>query len=249
MMSKIRENWNSLKKDKASPVLVLLMIVNTVVLLIANIIAAKTFTLFSINGLAVVLPCAVVVYPIIYIISDILSEVYGYKWSRRAAWVSFAMNFLMVAIFELAILMPGETDLGVLKSTWFLLVASALSYIIGGLANDLVFRGMKKKALKLSVAPNNEVIDSNSSGIVFRAIWSSIVGQFCDSLIYIPLGMNIFPKLFFGFEFMSWPQVAVCVLLQPTIKVIYEIIISPLTVKSCKLLRKYETEVGNVYGL
>lgn len=241
MMKKIYENLGKLKNDKVSPALVLIMVVNTVMLLIANIIAAKTFSPFSVGGLAVVLPCAVIVYPIVYVLSDVLSEVYGYKWSRRAAWLSFAMNFVMVLIFELAILMPGETDLGVLKSTWFLLLASALSYIAGGLANDLVFRGMKKKAKSSDIA--------NNKGVVGRAIWSSVVGQFCDSLIYIPLGMNIFPKLFLGFEFMSWPQVAVCVLLQPTIKVIYEIIISPLTIKSCKVLHKYESEAGNKYGL
>ena len=43
MMEKIRKNWDALKNDKASPVLVFIMITNTFMLLVANIIAAKTF--------------------------------------------------------------------------------------------------------------------------------------------------------------------------------------------------------------
>lgn len=241
MITKIRNNWNALKNEKASPLLVFIMILNTVIMLVSNITAAKTFTLFNIGDLAIVLPSAMVIFPIAYVLSDVLSEVYGYTWSRRSAWVSFAMNLFMVAVFEICIIIPGETDLGVLKSTWFLLIASLLSYITGGLVNDVVFKIMKKRAGKDAIA--------ESKGVLGRAIISSIFGQFCDSMIYIPLGMNIFPKMFLGFEFMSWVQVAICVLLQPTIKVIYEIIVSPLTVKSCKALRKYESEAGNAYGL
>lgn len=234
---KIKEKYENFKKEKISPLLLLLIVLNTVSLLIANIIACKTFNVFKFPNLDwyVVLPCAVIIFPITYILSDVISEVYGYIWSRRASWISFAMNLLMVLVFEIAIIMPGETDLSVLHSTWFLLMASLIAYMIGDLMNDIVFKKMKQK-------------DQNKK-VIFRCILSSLVGEFCDSLIYIPLGMFILPRLILGFEFMSLLQVLVCIILQPIFKVLYEIAISPITLLICKKLKKTEEENNNIYNI
>ena len=235
LFSKIKESINSFKKEKVSPALVFLIVVNTVAMLIANIIAAKTFPIFSVGAMQIVLPCAVIVFPITYIISDILSEVYGFKWSRRAAWTAFALNLFMVAIFEIAIVMPGATDLSVLKSTWFLLAASLVAYMVGDLANDLVFKKMKAK--------------HGERRFLGRAMLSSLCGEFVDSLIFIPLGMAILPKIFMGFQFMSWEQVAICIVLQPVCKVLYELAISPATLYLSRTLKSYERNNGNRYEL
>lgn len=237
MFNKIKNRLKTLKKEKVSPMLLILTVVNTAAMLISNIIAAKTFPLFTLQnlGLTVVLPCAVIIFPITYILSDVFSEVYGYKWTRRTAWISFLMNLLMVVFFEIAIVMPGATDLSVLHSTGFLLLASLVAYMFGDLMNDLVFVRMKKK--------------QGEKGFVGRAVLSSLVGAFCDSLIYIPLGMAILPKLILGFSFMTWPQVALCVVIQPLFKVCYELLISPITYGLSKKLKKAEKEAGNVYSL
>ena len=229
-----KEKLNQIQKEKVSPTLVILAITQVVVLLISNIIAAKTFPLFTIGDLQIVLPCAVFLYPIVYVLSDIISEVFKFKWSRRVCWTSFAMNLLMVICFEIAIAMPGETDLSVLSSTWFLLISSLLSFMVGGWVNDVIFKKMKSK--------------TQGKGLTGRILVSSIFGQLTDSLIYIPLAMNIFPSLILGFPFMTWAQEGICVLIQPTFKVIIDCIVAPFTRWACKKLNKLEAENGNVYG-
>ena len=230
----MKEKFNKIKQEKISPMLLLLAIAQVVILLISNIIAAKTFPLFTIGELTIVMPCAVFLFPLIYVISDLISEVYKFKWSRRVCWISFTMNLLMVICFEVAIVMPGATDLSVLSSTWFLLVSSMLSVMVGGWVNDVVFRKMKKA--------------TKGKHLTARILVSSVAGQFTDSLIYIPLGMYVFPKLVLGFSFMTLPQVAICVILQPILKLIVEVIVSPLTNYLSKKLNKIEAENNNVYG-
>lgn len=237
MKEKIKNWWGNIKKEKLSPMLLILVVVNTVAMLISNIIAAKTFPLFTIESvdLTVVLPCAVIIFPITYIASDVFSEVYGYKWTRRTAWISFVMNLIMVAFFEIAIVMPGTTDLSVLHSTWFLLLASLIAYMFGDFMNDIVFVKMKKK--------------HGERGFIGRAVLSSLIGEFCDSAIYIPLGMALLPKWILGFPFMTWAQVGLCVIIQPLFKVCYELIVSPITFGLSKKLKQLEKDAGNSYEL
>ena len=237
MKEKIKNWWGNIKKEKLSPILLILVVVNTVAMLISNIIAAKTFPLFTIESvdLTVVLPCAVIIFPITYIASDVFSEVYGYKWTRRTAWISFVMNLIMVAFFEIAIVMPGTTDLSVLHSTWFLLLASLIAYMFGDFMNDIVFVKMKKK--------------HGERGFIGRAALSSFVVEFCDSAIYIPLGMALLPTWILGFPFMTWAQVGLCVIIQPLFKVCYELIVSPITFGLSKKLKQLEKDAGNSYEL
>src|SRR3989454_8336882 len=60
-------------------------------LLTANVIAAK---LVVIGG--VVLPAGIVIFPLSYIVADVLTEVWGYGAARRVIWLGFACNALMV---------------------------------------------------------------------------------------------------------------------------------------------------------
>lgn len=235
-MNKIKTIFSNLKNEKISPMLLFLACTQIVVLLISNITAAKTFPLFTLStwDLTIVMPCAVFLFPITYVVSDIISEVYKYKWSRRVCWTSFAMNLFMVIAFEIAIAMPGETDLSVLSSTWFLLASSLLSYTAGGWVNDIVFKKMKTL--------------TKGKHLTGRILLSSVAGQFTDSLIYIPLGMYLFPKLVFGFPFMTIPQVIICIILQPCLKLIVECIVAPVTRAICKKLNKVEATAGNYYG-
>lgn len=235
-MKKIKQHLSNIKYETISPMLLILAVTQVVVLLISNIVAAKTFPLFSLSewDLTIVMPCAVFLFPITYIISDIISEVYKYKWSRRVCWTSFGMNLFMVLCFELAIAMPGETDLSVLSSTWFLLLSSLLSYTLGGWVNDITFKKMKTI--------------SKGKHLTSRILVSSVLGQFTDSLIYIPLGMYLFPKLVLGFPFMTIPQVIICVILQPCLKLVVECVVSPLTRYICVKLNKMESEAGHYYG-
>ena len=215
------------KIEKVSPLFLLLVVINTVVLLISNIIACKVFSI----GFAV-LPCAVIVFPITYILSDVFSEVYGYKWSRRTAWIAFAMNIFMVCIFAITIKIPGvdasigESMKNVLGTTPWALAASLVAFMIGDLMNDKVFRRFKER--------------DGEKRFWLRAMISSLVGELCDSLIYIPLGMYLLPKLFLGFEFMSVQQILTAIPVQAGIKTLYECCIVPVTMWIVKKIRNYE---------
>ena len=216
---------------KVSPVFILLVVLNTIAMLIANIIACKVFSI----GFAV-LPCAVIVFPITYILSDVFSEVYGYEWSRRTAWIAFISNLIMVLFFTIANAIPGvdnETSDAmrkVLGTTPWSLAASLVAYMIGDLMNDKVFRKLKEK--------------QGEKGFCLRAIISSLVGELCDSCIFIPLGMNILPKLFLGFEFMSWEQIAIAIPAQALCKTLYESCIVPITALIVKATKKYEHSIS-----
>jgi uncharacterized PurR-regulated membrane protein YhhQ (DUF165 family) len=89
---------------------------------------------------------------------------------------------------------------------------------------------------------------SKGRHLTARILVSSVLGQFTDSLIYIPLGMYLFPKLVLGFPFMTIPQVIICVILQPCLKLIIECIVSPLTRHLCVKLNTIENEAGHYYG-
>ena len=203
--------------------------------LISNIIAGKTFQVGP-----WVLPCAVIVFPISYIMSDVIAEVYGYKAARNTMWMGFGMNLLMVVLFTITILLPAPSYFEnqaafaiVLGNTPRLLVSGLISYVIGSWANATVLSKMKvaRKA-------------DGGKGFGTRAVMSTLVGEFTDSLIFIPLA-------FAGTMPMeSWMTM---ILLQPTVKTCYEIVVLPFTIRLVKWVKKTEGidtyDVGVKYSL
>ena len=192
--------------------------------LISNILAGKQFQLpFNIT-----MTGAVIVFPITYILSDLFSEVYGYEWSRKTCYMAFAMNMLMVVFFEIAIHTPSpsywtnqEAFQTVLGSTPRVLLASMLAFLFGDWANDKVFAKMKEKHL-------NEM-----KGFGARAILSSLIGEMCDSLIFIPIA-------FMGT--MPFETLVIMGITQVSLKTLYEIIILPLTTYFTRKASIYESE-------
>src|SRR3954465_10916944 len=71
-------------------------------LITANIIAVK---LVEIGPL--VLPAGVVIFPVSYILGDVLTEVYGFHYARRAIWLGFLGNFVAVIAIWVAGLLPA----------------------------------------------------------------------------------------------------------------------------------------------
>ncbi|MCK9508329.1 MAG: VUT family protein, partial [Pigmentiphaga sp.] len=68
----------------------------TVCLIAANIIAQKTITVFGLSATA-----ALLVFPVSYIVNDLIAEVWGYRKARFIIWFGFLMNFFVVLIFQL----------------------------------------------------------------------------------------------------------------------------------------------------
>ena len=201
-----------------------------VVLIISNIIANKQVQL----PFGVTMPAAIILFPITYILSDLFSEVYGYKWSRLTNILGLIMNLFAVMVFMIAISMPAPSHFElqiefskVLGSTPRILFASTIGVYIGDLLNDITFAMMKRKH-----------IDSHK-GFRSRAIISSLVGQFGDSLVFIPIA-------FYGV--MPFQVMLNTIIMQPIIKVAYEILILPITNYLVLKLSDYEKNLKKTWA-
>jgi uncharacterized integral membrane protein (TIGR00697 family) len=177
-------------------------------LLTANAIAAK---LILVGGL--VLPAGVVIFPISYIVGDVLTEVYGYAAARRVIWLGFAGNALMVAAIWVAGELPpaplwrGQAAYAeVFAQTPRILAASFLAYLVGEFANSAVLAKMK--------------IATNGRWLWTRTVGSTIVGQGLDSAVFVSLA--------FG-GLVPAGALAGIALAQWMVKVGYEAAATPLT--------------------
>lgn len=211
-----------MKKYRASFLQVCLTILFVSAMLISNVITSKQIQF----PFGITMTGAIVIFPITYILSDVFSEVYGYKWSRITCYFAFSMNLLMVLVFSLVIKTPApsywtnqEAFATVLGSTPRVMGASLLAYVVGDLVNDRVFRKMKEKH-------SNEL-----KGFGWRAIFSSLLGELCDSLVFVPLA-------FLGQ--MPFKTLCTMVVCQVVLKTGYEVIILPLTTLVAKKAGEYE---------
>lgn len=198
-----------------------------VALLITNIVVVKQISL----PFGIIVTGGELVFPITYILSDVFSEVYGYKWSRITCYVAFAANAFMMLVFMAVIELPfpdywqGQEALEmILGNTPRILIASAVAFVIGDFVNDVVFQRMKKKH-----------VDSHK-GFAKRAILSSFCGQIIDSTVFNIIAFSgILP-----IEVVIKMTISVVI-----IKTTYEIVILPLTQNVVKRVSKHErrTEV------
>ncbi len=198
-------------------------------LVVSNIIAAK----LALIG-PLVLPAAIIIFPIAYILGDVLTEVYGYARARQVIWIGFLANLLAVAAIWISINLPaapiwglsGYTSPGdsqkafaaVLGFTPRLLAASFAAYLVGEFLNSFVLA-------RLKVATQGRYLWT-------RTIGSTLVGQFADSLIFISIA-------FFGLPAIALLQIA---LTQWLVKSAYETLVTPLTYVAVNALKRAENE-------
>lgn len=209
-------------KKKISELQCILTILFVVSLLVSNVITSKQVLLpFNIT-----MTGAVFIFPITYILSDLFSEVYGYRWSRVTCYIAFAMNLFMVIVFNLVIESPApgywtnqEAFATVLGSTPRVLASSLLAFVVGDFVNDKLFNHMKKK------------YPQSHKGFGFRAVISSLLGELVDSLIFLPLA-------FLGQ--MPIKTLAIMTVTQVLIKTLYELIILPVTTILVKKVSSWE---------
>lgn len=193
-------------------------------LIISNIIAVKIGAFGS-----YFLPVAVILFPITYIIGDVLTEVYGYAAARRAIWTGFACNLVAVVAIWVSIQIPSApffpnqkafTD--ILGFTPRLLVASFFAYLVGQFVNSYVLAKLK--------------IKTNGKYLWVRTIGSTIVGEGLDSLIFISLAFyGVMPNSVMG----------TLIVTQWIFKILFEIAATPLTYVVVGYLKK--TEQMDVY--
>lgn len=204
--------------DNYSTIFLYLSIVFIVCFLLSNILASKLlkFGTFSVSA-------GILVFPISYIINDVLSEVYGYTKVKKIIVLGFILNIFMAIIFKLAIILPAPDFFEnshafeiILGSTPRIVLAGLVAYLFGSLVNAKVVDKMKK----------------NSKNRFFvRAILSTIFGETVDSLIFVPIA-------FFGT--MPFLQMLIMILLQVILKTLYEVICLPITTLVVSKIKRYE---------
>jgi len=188
-------------------------------LLTANIMAAK---LISLGG--VVLTAGIVVFPVSYIVGDVLTEVWGYATARRVIWLGFACNALMVAAIWLGGEIPsapfwkgGPAYAEILGQTPRILLASFVAYLFGEFANSYVLAKMK--------------IMTRGRWLWTRTIGSTVVGQALDTAVFVTLAFagSVPTGALIGIALGQWIA-----------KVVYEAAATPLTYAAVAWLKASE---------
>ena len=215
------------------------------VLLVSNIIASKPLMMpfelpFEFLGSsAIVFSVSVICFPIGYIISDVLTEVYGFRVARGVIWLGFACNLLMVLLFWVAISIPGapffaestvpgvpdqEAYSAVLGSARWLLVGSFAAYVVGEFSNATVM-----------------VLLKNATGgrhLWLRTISSTVVGQGIDSILFYAIAFGVS-------GLWGWDQAIGGAITAWIIKILYEVAATPLTYWVVGWLKR--VEVMDIY--
>jgi hypothetical protein len=166
---------NHMDDQKYSVRFIIVIAVFITCLLVSNIMAVKLISIFGF-----ILPAAIIIFPISYIVGDVLTEVYGYKTARRVIWLGFLCNLAMVLALWLGQILPpasfwdGQAGYErILGYAPRILVASFLAYLVGEFANSFVLAKMK--------------IATQGRWLWTRTIGSTLVGQGLDSLVFITL--------------------------------------------------------------
>ena len=188
-------------------------------LITANILIVKQIAIGTI-----IIPAAIIIFPLSYICGDVLTEVYGYKQARLVIWLGFTCNLIAVIAFWIGgILPPAPTFEAqsayerILGSTPRFLIASFVAYLAGEFTNSFILAKMK--------------IATKGKWLWTRTISSTLVGQGFDTVIVLTIAFaGVLPFTVLGIMIVShW-----------LLKSAYEVIATPLTYVVVNYLKQKE---------
>lgn len=187
---------------------------------------------FSVIGVAMAFDAGTLLFPISYIFGDVLTEVYGYKRSRRVIWTGFLCLGLSAVVFGVVRILPGEATwqqyagqnaydaiLGGM-STGGIVLASLLGYWTGEFSNSFTLAKMK--------------ILTRGRWLWTRTIGSTLVGELVDTLIFISVASI--------FKVFPWSLFITLVLTNYIFKCSIEALFTPITYWVVNSLKKHEQE-------
>lgn len=174
-------------------------------IIMSNILGTKTLKIEFI-----MLPCSILTFPLLFIINDILSEIYGFKMTRNVILLGFVINIIAVVLYTIAIMLPSNSPTAdafsaILGTTPRLLMAGLISYLLSNFINSQIMVKLKEKYYNL---------------LFVRCITSTAVGEAIDSIIFISTA-------FYGI--FSTELIITMICCQVIFKVLYEFIIYPVT--------------------
>lgn len=208
-------------KNHVSILFLIAGVLFTACMLIANTVASKIIMIGSWPA-----PAGVVVFPLAYIINDVIVEVWGYARARLIIWAGFGINILAALLYLLAIALPSapfydgqEAFRMVLGSSVRIVSASLIAYLTGSFMNAFVMSRFKQI--------------TKGKNFSLRAILSTLAGEGVDSLIFISVAfMGIFPA----------KVILTMIMTQTLLKVAYEAAVLPLTIGVVAKVKALEGE-------
>ena len=214
-MEKVKDN------QRISVLFMMYSILFCVCLITANVLETKQISFGPANMTA-----GLIVFPVSYIINDVVCEVWGYRRTRLLIWLGFAMNFLFVVFGAIADWIPGapywhgeEGFHQIFGLAPRIAGASFLAFLAGSFINAYVMSKMK--------------LSSDGRNFSARAVMSTIWGELTDSIIFFPLALG---------GVIPWEEMPSLVITQVTLKTVYEIIALPVTIRVVNFTKKHDHE-------
>jgi len=191
------------------------------ILLISNIASTK---IVGLNWLT--FDGGTLLFPFSYIFGDVLTEVYGYRQSRRVIWLGFSATLLMSLILIVVGLLPAavgwENQIAyekILGLTPRLVLASLVAYLVGEFTNSFILAKIK--------------VATKGRWLWLRTISSTLVGELLDSAIFVGLA--------FG-GILAGPLLGAVIISNYIFKTVVEIVFTPFTYRLVRFLKTREGE-------
>ena len=188
-------------------------------LLISNLTATKLVTVGPL-----ILDGGALLFPIVYIFGDILTEVYGYRYARRAIWAGFFGMILATVCFAIVGMMPYPAEYqnqgayeAVLGFFPRIVLASLVAYLVGEFLNAFVLARLKVK--------------TNGEKLWLRLIGSTVVGGLFDTIIFCLIA---FGGILTGLDMLNY------ILVGWLFKTAVEVVLLPVTYRVVGALKKAE---------
>ena len=197
----------------------IILAVFAAILLISNLAGTKLIAFGPI-----ITDGGAILFPISYIIGDVLTEIYGYKYARRAIWVGLGVMLLAVLCFTIVRYMPPAPEYtaqasyeAVLGFFPRIVAASLAAFLTGSFLNSFVLAKLKVK--------------TKGKKLWLRLIGSTVVGELCDTVVFafvafggILQGMNMLTYILIGWIF----------------KTVVEIVFLPITYRVIDKMKQVE---------
>jgi len=204
------------------------------VLIVSNVASsAKIVDLkFNVLGVHMAFDAGTILFPVSYIFGDILTEVYGYRRSRRAIWTGFFCLGLASLVFFVVSRLPGET-------TWQQYAGdAAFAAILGGMSTGGIVLGSlagywSGEFTNSFVLAKMKVI-TNGRWLWTRTIGSTIFGELVDTLVFVAVASS--------FRVFPWSLFLTLTLTNYLFKVAVEAGMTPVTYLAVSALKRAESE-------
>ena len=198
-----------------------LVAVFTGLVLISNVTATK--------GIAfgpIITDGGFIVFPLTYVIGDVLSEVYGFRATRRAIFIGFAMEALAALVFWVTIYLP-PADFYENQAAFETVVGAFTQLIVAGLAGFIVGQTVNAWTVVAIKARTKE------KHLWARLVGSTVVGQLADTVVFCSIAAGAIGITTFG-DFLTY------VTLGWLYKTAVEVLVLPITYRVIAFIKRRE---------